>query len=139
MPARIEFAALMLLGSFCVSVKADTGPDTDVNAIGQLIARYVQAVNTVDLSLLSQIWSHSVEVSFIYPLGEEHGVDAIQQHVFHDVMGGMFSERDLQTHSVMVYVNSNAAWSEFHLDVSRNDAQRRIGRDDARRGNPDLP
>jgi ketosteroid isomerase-like protein len=26
----------------------------------------------------------------------------------------MFSARDLQTHSVMVYVNGNAAWSEFH-------------------------
>jgi hypothetical protein len=87
MPPRIVFTALMLLGSFCVSVKADTGPDTDVNAIRQLIARYVQAVDTVDVSLRSQIWSHSVEVSFIYPLGEEHRFDAIQQHVFHDVMG----------------------------------------------------
>lgn len=113
MSARIVFAALMLLGSFCVSVKADIGPDTDVNAIRQLIARYVQAVDTVDVSLLSQIWSHSVEVSFIYPLGEEHGFDAIQQHVFHDVMGGMFSARDLQAHSVALYVNGNAAWSEF--------------------------
>ncbi|MBV8551476.1 MAG: hypothetical protein JOY54_09260 [Acidobacteriaceae bacterium] len=39
----------------------------------------------------SQTWSHSSEVSFIYPLGEEHGFDAIEQHVFQGVMGGMFS------------------------------------------------
>jgi len=126
MPVRILLAVLMLLASFCVSVDADTGPDPDVNAIHQLITRYVQAVYAVDLSLPSQIWSHAVEVSFIYPLGEEHGFDAIQQHVFHDVMGGMFSARDLQTNSVTVHVDGNAAWSKFYCD-------------DTRPGNPGLP
>jgi ketosteroid isomerase-like protein len=29
-------------------------------------------------------------------------------------MGGMFSSRDLQTHSVAVHVRGNEAWSEFH-------------------------
>jgi hypothetical protein len=58
--------------------------------------------------------SHSPEISFIYPLGEEHGLDAIEQHVFQNVMGGMFSVRDLETHGVAIHVNGNAAWSEFH-------------------------
>ena len=114
MPSRVLLATVMLLAPFCVAVEADTGPDPDVTAIHQLIDRYTQAVDTVDLSLLSQIWSHSAQVSFIYPLGEEHGFDAIEQHVFHDVMGGMFSARDLQTRSVTVHVNGNTGWSEFH-------------------------
>ena len=71
-------------------------------------------MDTVDLKLLSQIWSHSPEVSFIYPLGEEHGFDAIEQQVFQNVMGGMFSARDLETHGVAVHVNGKAGWSEFH-------------------------
>ena len=83
-------------------------------AIRDLLEHYAKAVDTVDLSLLSEIWSHSADVSFIYPLGEERGFDAIEQHVFQDVMGGMFSARDLQTRSVTVHVNGNAAWSEFH-------------------------
>ena len=29
-------------------------------------------------------------------------------------MGGMFSARDLETRGVVVHVNGNAAWSEFH-------------------------
>jgi ketosteroid isomerase-like protein len=114
MPARVLIAALILLAPFRVAVKADTGSAPDVNAIHQLIQRYAQAVDSVDLNLLSRIWSHSAEVSFIYPLGEEHGFSAIEQHVFKDVMGAMFSARDLQTHDVTVHVDGNAAWSEFH-------------------------
>jgi ketosteroid isomerase-like protein len=114
MPTRILLPAVMLLAPACFAVKTDTGPAPDVKAINHLIERYVKAVDTVDLSLLSQIWSHSAEVSFIYPLGEEHGFDAIEQHVFQDVMGSMFSARDLQTRGVTVHVNGNAAWSEFH-------------------------
>jgi ketosteroid isomerase-like protein len=114
MLARILLAALILFASFSASVKADTGPNTEVDAIHRLIARYVQAVDTVDLSLLYRIWSHSGDESFIYPLGEEHGFDAIRQHVFQNVMGGVFSARDLQTRDVTVHVNGNGAWSEFH-------------------------
>ena len=107
-------AAVVLLASARVGVEADSGPATDIKAIRQLVERYLKAVDTVDLSLLSQIWSHSSEASFIYPLGEEHGLDAIEQHVFQNVMGGMFSARDLQTRGVTVHVNGNEAWSEFH-------------------------
>jgi ketosteroid isomerase-like protein len=114
MPSRILLPAVLLLAPACVAVEVDTGPAPDVKAIHHLVEQYLQAVDTIDLSLLSQIWSHSSEDSFIYPLGEEHGFDAIEQHVFQNVMGGMFSARDLQTRGVTVHVNGNAAWSEFH-------------------------
>jgi ketosteroid isomerase-like protein len=103
-----------LLAPACAAVEVDSGPPADVKAIHHLVERYLQAVDTVDSSLLSQIWSHSSEASFIYPLGEEHGFDAIEQHVFQNVMGGMFTVRDLQTRGVTVHVNGNAGWSEFH-------------------------
>jgi ketosteroid isomerase-like protein len=114
MPRRVLLSAIILVAFACFSVKADTGPAPDVQAIRDLLQRYTQAVNAVDFSLLSEIWSHSSDISFIYPLGEEHGFDAIEQHVFRDVIGGMFSARDLRTRSVTVHVNGNAAWSEFH-------------------------
>lgn len=111
MPRRV---VLSLIALACFSAKADMGAAPEVKAIRELVERYVHAVDTVDLSLLSEIWSHSPDVSFIYPLGEEHGLDAIEQHVFQGVMGGMFSARDLKTRSMTVHVNGNAAWSEFH-------------------------
>ncbi len=112
MPVRI--LALVFLIAAYAEAQTDTGPAPDVSAIHHLIDQYAKAVDTVDLSLLSQIWSHSPEVSFIYPLGEEHGFDAIEQHVFQNVMGGMFSARHLEPHEVAIHVNGNAAWSEFH-------------------------
>jgi ketosteroid isomerase-like protein len=91
----------------------DTGPAKDVAAIHQLQVEYTSAVDTVDLDLLTRIWSHSREVTFIYPLGEERGYDAIVQNVFTRVMGGMFSARDLQIHDASVHVDGKAAWAEF--------------------------
>jgi ketosteroid isomerase-like protein len=114
MLTRILFAAFLCLISPCAIAQTDTGPATDVEAIHSLINQYTKAVHTVDLQLLSQIWSHSPEVSFIYPLGEEHGFDAIEQHFFQNVMGGMFSARDLQPNRVEIHVSGDAAWSEFH-------------------------
>jgi ketosteroid isomerase-like protein len=114
MPTRILFAAVLCLISGCAVAQTDTGPAPDAEAIHSLINQYAKAVDTVDLKLVSQIWSHSPEISFIYPLGEEHGFDAIEQHVFQNVMGGMFSARDLETNRVAIHVNGNAAWSEFH-------------------------
>ncbi len=108
------FAAILCLISACAVAQTDTGPAPDVVAIHTLIERYTKAVDTVDLKLLSQIWSHSPEVSFIYPLGEEQGYDAIEQHVFQNVMGGMFSARDLETNGIAIHVSGDAAWSEFH-------------------------
>jgi ketosteroid isomerase-like protein len=113
MLTRNLFAAILCLIPACAVAQPDTGPAPDVAAIHRLIEQYTKAVDTVDLKLLSQIWSHSPEVSFIYPLGEEQGYDAIEQDVFQNVMGGMFSARDLETHGVTIHVNGDAAWSEF--------------------------
>jgi len=94
--------------------KAQASTRRDTAAIHHLIEQYATAVDTVDPNLLSQIWSHSPGVSFIYPLGEEHGFDAIQKNVFQDVMGGMFSSRHLEVRDVAIHVSGGSAWSEFH-------------------------
>ena len=119
MRARILIAAVAFL--FPAFAYSQAAPDpraaaADNLAIRRLLAQYAQAVDAVDLKLLAEIWSHSPEVSFIYPLGEEHGFEAIQQNVFEKVMGGMFSARDLEMHDIAIYVNVNSAWSEFRWD-----------------------
>src|SRR5579871_2765214 len=112
-------AAIALLVPVCAC--GQTAVDTaaaaaDNLAVHRLLNQYVQAVDTVDLKLLASIWSHCPDVSVIYPLGEEHGFDAIAHNVFEKVMGGMFSARELKTHDVMIFVNGDSAWSEFRWD-----------------------
>jgi ketosteroid isomerase-like protein len=114
MNARILLLAIFLLIAPYDEAQTDTGPAPGVSEIHHLIDQYAKAVDTVDLNLLSRIWSHSPEVSFIYPLGEERGFDAIEQHVFQNVMGSMFTARDLKPQGVAIHVDGNAAWSEFH-------------------------
>jgi ketosteroid isomerase-like protein len=116
MRARIVIAAVALLLPTYACGQASAGPSADSAAIHHLLGQYAKAVDTVDLKLLAQIWSHSPEVSFINQLGEEHGFDAIQQNVFEKVTGGMFSTRDLTMHDVAIYVNGDSAWSEFRRD-----------------------
>jgi hypothetical protein len=116
MRALILTAAVALLLPTCACGQAGVSASADSTAIHDLLGQYAKAVDSVDLKLLAEIWSHSPDVSFIYPLGEEHGFEAIEQHVFQNVMGGMFSARDLKLHDVVVYVNGASAWSEFHWD-----------------------
>jgi ketosteroid isomerase-like protein len=113
---QLFIGGLVLINGGLVAAQTpapDTGPARDVAAIRQLEQEYTHAVDTVDLDLLGRIWSHAPEVSFIYPLGEERGYDAIAQNVFTKVMGGMFSARDLQLHDVSVHVNGKMGWAEF--------------------------
>ncbi len=117
MRVRIFIAVVAFLFPAYACCQADAGgAAADSAAIHDLLGQYARAVDTVDLKLLAQIWSHSPDVSFTYPLGEEHGFDAIEQHVFEEVMGGMFSARDLKIHDVAIHVNGDSAWSEFHWD-----------------------
>ncbi|HKO19624.1 MAG TPA: nuclear transport factor 2 family protein [Acidobacteriaceae bacterium] len=114
MLVRVLLVAALYLFPTVASAQNDTGPAPDIVAIHALIRKYVEAVDTVNLRLLSNIWSHSPEVSFIYPLGEERGFEAVEQHVFRQVMGGMFSTRDLEPQQITIHVNGDSAWSEFH-------------------------
>lgn len=109
--------AAAILACVCLGASAEargTSPPTDQQQIRQLIARYIQAVDEASPALANRIWSHSPDVSFIYPLGEEHGLAAIDRDVFEKAMGGTFSKRDLQPGDLTIHVNGNMAWSEFH-------------------------
>jgi len=103
----------------CVCLAASAAPrgnpaPSDQQQIRHLIARYVEAVNAASPALANQVWSHSPEVSFIYPLGEEHGLDAIDRDVFEEAMGQTFTKRDLQPGELVIHVYGDTAWSEFH-------------------------
>jgi uncharacterized protein (TIGR02246 family) len=111
---RTLLLVAMLLVPAGAVAQADSGPAADVLAIHRLIHRYARAVNTADAGLLAEIWSHSPEVSFVYPMGEERGFQAIEQNVFEKVMAGQFATRDLLVDDVAVHAQGDTGWSEFH-------------------------
>jgi ketosteroid isomerase-like protein len=92
------------------------GQEPDRKAIRQLIAEYAKSVDLADTRLAAQVWWNSPEVSFIHPLGWEHGFKQIKQNVYGRLMGENFSQRNLLIHDVVIHVHQNSAWAEFHWD-----------------------
>ena len=122
--------------SFAVRAKKQTQPTrsaappreaaADVDALGRIIAKYAKSVDDADTTLASQIWWDSPEVSFIHPLGHEHGFEQIKQNVYERLMGGTFSERKLTPRDITIHVFGDAAWAEFYWDFNakfRKDGQ----------------
>ena len=81
-----------------------------------MIEKYAKSVDGADTALAGEVWLDSPEVSFIHPLGHEHGFEQIKQNVYTHLMGDTFSERKLTVHDVSVHVYGDAAWAEFYWD-----------------------
>jgi hypothetical protein len=95
---------------------SDTNADGD--EIRRLIAKYSESIEEADTTLASQIWSDSPEVSFIHPLGHEHGLEQIKQNVYRHLMGDTFSERKLSVHDASAHVYGDSGWAEFYWDFN---------------------
>jgi ketosteroid isomerase-like protein len=132
---RTTLMALILLSlssaiSFPVPAKKQTQPTktrsaaspreaaADVDAIGGIIAKYAKSVDDADTTLASEIWWDSPEVSFIHPLGHEHGFEQIKENVYKRLMGDTFSERKLTPRDITIHVFGDAAWAEFYWDFT---------------------
>jgi ketosteroid isomerase-like protein len=89
---------------------------SDHRQIEQLIAQYAKSIDGADTTLAAEIWSQSPDVSFIHPLGHEHGFGAVKQNVYVRLMGENFSERKLSTKDVRISVHGDSAWAEFYWD-----------------------
>jgi ketosteroid isomerase-like protein len=90
----------------------------EVDAIGDIIAKYAKSVDDADTTLASEIWWDSPEVSFIHPLGHEHGFEQIKRNVYQRLMGETFSERKLAPRDITIHVFGDAAWAEFYWDFT---------------------
>jgi Xaa-Pro aminopeptidase len=92
----------------------DDGPESA--AVKSLIAKYAKSIDDADIALAAEVWLDSPYVSFIHPLGHEHGFEQIKQNVYKHLMGETFSERKLSVHDVTVHLYGDAAQSEFYWD-----------------------
>ena len=91
---------------------------TDIADIRSLIEKYAKSVDGADTNLATQVWLDSPDVSFIHPLGHEHGFEQIKQNVYTRLMGETFSERKLSVHDVSIHVFGDAARAEFYWDFA---------------------
>jgi Xaa-Pro aminopeptidase len=98
------------------SAARDDSAESD--AIKSLIAKYAKSVDGADSTLAAEVWLDSPDVTFIHPLGHEHGFEQIKQNVYARLMGETFSERKLSPHDISVHVFGDSAWAEFYWDFA---------------------
>lgn len=92
--------------------------DADKSEITALLAKYAKSVDDADTALAAQIWLDSPEVSFIHPLGHDHGFEQIKQDIYTKIMGGLFTDRHLSPHDVAIHLYGDSAVVEFYWDFS---------------------
>ena len=99
------------------SEAADT--NAKIQAINSIISKYAKSIDDADTTAAAQIWeADSPEVSFIHPLGHEHGFEQIKHNLYEKLMGETFAERKLSVHDVSVHVSKDSAWAEFYWDFA---------------------
>jgi len=114
----MKFTRIFVLFAAIVSVAApvisQTTADPDTQAIERLISDYARSVSLADTTLAERLWQTTDSVTFIHPLGHERGWPAIKKNVYEDLMGALFSVRDLKIERPSIHVSGNSGWSEFY-------------------------
>jgi ketosteroid isomerase-like protein len=112
---RLALTCLVLVALSC-GVSAQQPADRQ--EIEQLIAKYTRSIDAADTALAAEVWSRSPDVTFIHPLGHEHGFEQIKQNVYVRAMGETFSERRLSVKDIGIHVYGDSAWAEFYWDFA---------------------
>ena len=111
--AFLTFCAVLGLSAF---LDAQNASESD--QVKQKVLEYARSIDAADTTLAAQIWLDSPEVSFIHPLGHEHGFKQIQRNVYQNLMGGTFSQRKLSPRDISVHTFRDCAWVEFYWDFN---------------------
>jgi ketosteroid isomerase-like protein len=116
----VASSAVRGAGTQSKTAVAPAGHDTSVEGdeIRGMIVKYAKSIDDANTLLASEIWSDSPEVSFIHPLGHEHGLQQIKENFYKHLMGDTFSQRKLSIHDVSAHVYGETAWAEFYWDFA---------------------
>jgi len=96
------------------AAKAESSAKAEIR---RQVANYLQSIDDADTKLGATVWSPTPDVTFIEPLGHEHGWDEIASVVYGKLMGQTFTKRTLQAVSdVSIHVYGDAAVVEFDWD-----------------------
>jgi ketosteroid isomerase-like protein len=87
--------------------------DQERSQIQQLLDKYLQSVNTADVTLASSVWLQSPGIVVVTPLGRFQGWDSVQKDLYVNFLQKGFLERTLQPSNIQIHVNGNSAWAVF--------------------------
>jgi len=109
---RTALLPLLFVMFLAVTTPARAQSTSDEQQLRAVLDNYTKAVNTLDPDLISSIWSHSPDVSFIHPRGTAIGFEHIRNEFYKDTMG-LFSKRELILEKPALHIYGDSAWSQM--------------------------
>jgi uncharacterized protein (TIGR02246 family) len=104
---------LALVCCFALAVSSASAQDDQIKS---LLEKYVKSVNAADTKLGAEVWDTSA--SLIHPMGHEKGWEQIKTNFYENVMGKMFTKRELTAKDIAIHTLGDAAWLEFNWDFT---------------------
>jgi ketosteroid isomerase-like protein len=109
----MKVTVIFLVFCFCSFVAFPQINQKDTFLIKQLIEQYAESIGKADTLLGSKLFSHSPEVSFIQPRGEQHGWNEIRDQIY-EFFHETFTRRKLNILKEHISIYGNVAWAEFN-------------------------
>jgi len=102
----------VVMAALFVSYRASSQAVTDSMVFINLVAQYTRSIDQADTVLGSTVWSHTNEVSFINPRGNEYGWNGVKN--IYKFFGDNFTTRKLSFFDLRFADYGNVAWLEFY-------------------------
>jgi ketosteroid isomerase-like protein len=102
----------LIFSVLLINLSANSQTVTDSMLFNNLVAQYTHSIDQADTVLGSEVWSHTDEVSFINPGGNEYGWNGVKN--IYNMFKENFTTRKLTFHDVKFADYGNVAWLEFY-------------------------
>ncbi len=87
--------------------------DQEKKNVQQVLEKYLESVRTADLTLASQVWLQSQDISVVTPFGRFKGWESVRDGLYVNFLQKAFAERSLRPDNLAITVSGNAAWAVF--------------------------
>ncbi len=87
--------------------------DQEKKNVQQVFENYLESIKTADLTLASQVWSQSQDVSAVTPFGRFKGWEGVRDGLYINFLQKAFAERSLRPDNLAITVSGNTAWAVF--------------------------
>jgi hypothetical protein len=113
----IVLVALVTAPVFLTACTRAADTDRDKTDIRQLVEKYLQSVKTADVTLASEVWLQSPDISMVTPFGRFQGWESVRDGVYVNVLQKAFVERNLEPHNLAIRVSGQCCVGGIRLDL----------------------
>lgn len=123
-PRWMGLIAVVLFFACAPGCRRTPDDSKDRADVEQVFDKYLQSLDTGDVTLASQVWLNSPDVLVVTPVGRFQGWDSVRNDVYANMVK-VFPERKVQAKNVSIVVAGDAAWLvyDFVYTAKRADGQ----------------